>query len=153
MTSAQSLKKSVEQYFDNKGIKYAQFGDDDSSLLIRFKGDHYGIGLLIGFDPNTIGVSAHKFGKCASSMSEVYSILNGLNASYKWPKFYVDEDNSLCADYYLITDCSDAGESCLELAMRISQVVENALVENPHALQYDRGTDNMFTMAFVRVKL
>lgn len=59
---------------------------------------------------------------------------NALNEKYRWVNFYLNSESQGCARCDFVLHGKDAGEECLELLMRMLQIVDEAYPDLMNAL-------------------
>lgn len=57
--------------------------------------------------------------------ADVLMVCNGMNAKYKWVKFYIDSDNDITLQDDAILNINNAGDETLELIVRMIDILKN----------------------------
>lgn len=133
VTAAQ-MRQAFERHMDSEGIKYTVLDEDDSIVYLAFGGSRYETFVLVDFDEDMPCTSAHfnspGFAKILPGKNaEVLVKLNQINKRFRWVKFWADDDGTLTADCDAVLDIDSVGKECLEVSIRLSNIIENALDE------------------------
>lgn len=121
-------------YLDKMKIKYTPFpADEDVSVdVVRINKEVEGssVGFLFFFDKNDGIVNVYSLSICTipdDKVVDIYPVLNELNSTYHWVKFYIDENNEIyMAGDAVITE-NTSGPICFILLMKFHSIIEDAL--------------------------
>ena len=124
-------------HMDQKGVRYSV--ESENRVRISYSGDNAdSIVVNAFFDKDGEGkvqFIVWHLGKFSESrLAAGMAACNALNAKWRWVKFYLDSDNEGCADCDALLDESSAGEECMELLLRIVDIVDKAYPDLMRAL-------------------
>ncbi len=115
-----------------EGIKY-DVSKDKPYVYIKYKGDNFdSLTFSFFFDEDGESVALKVFSIVEfqpNQLLDAYEYCNKMNASYRWIKFYVDDDNELTADMDAVINERTVGEECYELLGRAVRIVDKACGE------------------------
>ena len=104
-----------------KHVFVLNFGGGDFSY------SHIAIHVVFDADGNSIQVVTSPIANVPiEKTSKLLLAVNELNSRFRWVKFYLDSDNDIIADADQIIDEYTAGESCVEIVMRVANIVDEA---------------------------
>lgn len=160
MATAEQLRAEFTSYMDQQGVKYRVTNDEDNIVRLSFAGrDSKGGGadttIFVDFDENgddagSVHFVAHKFASCTmQNYPTVLVKLNEFNARFRWVKFYVIEDGGkgyLTADSDAMLVAGAAAFECVASCFRMSDIVEDAIVELGDLIEPDDGKDELRAM-------
>lgn len=141
--TAPQMRNAFARFMDTKGIKYTVLDDDDNIIYLAFGGSRYDTFVLVDFDENVPCDSAHfssnGFAKIIPGKNaEALVKLNQINKKFRWVKFWMDDEGKFTADCDAVLDMATVGEECLQVAIRLSNIIENALEELEGVAQMDK---------------
>lgn len=118
----------VKAYLDQEGIIYKDGNED--VLSVTYSGEQLSeIRILIAFDTEDAKAefSCFSIGKFDEEQFPKGLIAcNSCNARYRWAKFYIDDENYVGVRADAILDEDSCGEECLELIIRLVNIVDEA---------------------------
>ena len=118
-------------YLDSIGMHYKILENKDIIQLGIGGLDNKGsMDLYVIFDDNdrTVGLRTHDLCQFPDNRKNVmYGVCNLLNCSYRWVKFYVDEnDNTITAADDAVVQADSSGQEIVELIAHMAGVVDKA---------------------------
>lgn len=127
-TEAFKWRAMCQRAFDDKGLKYEP-AENGPGIFIGFRGENCPhINMVVAFD-NDGEMNAHvmcmglgRFPK--GSLNNAYKLCNDLNDTYRWAKFYIDDEDDLCCDSDVSFGEGDCGELCHKTVMSIVGVID-----------------------------
>ena len=129
-----SATRRFLELLDEKEIDYTYTGVDSDNrdrITMKFEENDILISMLLFFydDNEHCGMRVwNLIDFNASDLEEMYKVCNGLNTSYKYVTFYVDEnDNSITVSEDLIFRLSSADEVCFEGLVRCVDICSQAM--------------------------
>ena len=124
-----TFKEAFIEFLDAKGVKYTEVDDRAVRLMWDSKSVSSGIKVLVIFDKdNHHGVHFVCNGFCSipeDKQNDLMVVCNALNKQYRWCKFYVDNDGDLMVEDDAILDMANVGEECIELILRMINIVDD----------------------------
>ena len=116
-------------YLDENNIKYDVM--DEESITIQYEGDYMDtIKVHVIFnagDPNYVVLVSWSIGHFDEAHLQAgYEAMNEVNNTYKWVKFYLDDDDDVTAKSDLIVDLNSCGEEILDRVLRMVWVSDEA---------------------------
>lgn len=131
--SAEEQALKIETEMVNANLK---FDRDDSQERIRiqlvfgggdFSYEHVVFHIIIDED----GTGAHVVSSPIVSVqtdryAQLLSACNECNTTYRWAKFYIDEDSDLMVECDVPLRDSSVGDECVEVVMRLADIVDQA---------------------------
>ena len=132
MATAENLREEFMRYMDLKDVKYTVFDEEDNIVYLAFGGDKETF-VLVDFDEEGNDASSARFvsqGFATVEKSKVPATLvklNEINRQFRWVKFHMSDDGKISADCDAVLTPGTVGEECLEITIRMSNIIENAL--------------------------
>ena len=132
MATAEDLRREFMNYMDAKGIKYTVLDEKDNIVYLAFGGDKETF-VLVDFDEEDDNASSvhflsQNFAKAERAMIPSALVkVNEINRSYRWVKFYISDDGEISADCDAVIQPGSVGAECLEITIRMSNIIEGAL--------------------------
>ena len=132
MATAEDLRREFMNHMDAKGIKYTVFDEDDNIVYLAFGGDKETF-VLVDFDEEGNNASSVHFLSQNFAKADRPNIpaalvkLNEINKSYRWVKFYMSDEGEISADCDAVIQPGSVGPECLEITIRMSNIIEGAL--------------------------
>ena len=121
--------KMTAAFFDAKGIKYAA-NDERNVIRTGFGANNKeNVEVLLIFDGDeTMGLRSFNYVKFPDAKKpQMYQLCSELNKSFRWVKFYVDEqDNTITLADDAVIQLETVGEEAFELMMRMIGIADNA---------------------------
>lgn len=123
--------KLTAAYFDSIDFKYDLEGENKEVIITGMSGldNISSVRILFFFDENqdSVHIIAPKIAKIPESKADqMYKVLNDLNRSFRWVKFYADEEGNIEADADCILDLDSCGKECLEIMERTVNIADSA---------------------------
>ncbi len=119
------------RYMDGNEIKYTDL--DDDAVRVSYNGEHIPtITVMCFFDEDSDGngqVTLRSWEICrvpADKRKEANEACNEANSKFRWAKFYIDEDNDLCAQIDAMLDEDSCARICDRLIERLVSIVDEA---------------------------
>ena len=56
----------------------------------------------------------------------MYAVINKVNSTYRWVKFYLDDDGDVRVEVDALLDDDSCGEECLGLFQRLGNIADDA---------------------------
>ena len=151
MATAEELRKEFTDYMDEREIKYTVLKEDDNIVYLAFGGDQDTY-VMVDFDENdndseSVHFSSHDFAVVEKANVPAALVkLNEVNQKYRWVKFYMSDNNKLCADCDATIFPGSVGYECFRSACRLSDIIEIALKDFEGIAEPDEDAMKMFTM-------
>ena len=85
--------------------------------------------ILYFFDANGNGVQAcipQLLKVPANKINDMYAVINKVNSTYRWVKFYLDDDGDVRVEVDALLDDDSCGEECLGLFQRLGNIADDA---------------------------
>ncbi|MCC8046019.1 MAG: YbjN domain-containing protein [Clostridiales bacterium] len=129
------MNRAAQAYIDTlekKTIKVKEiFETDDNQTVVKcgWNLSSTNIDVLVAFpeDCKYAALRCFNFAKVPKDrLGHALIVCNELNKKYKWVKFYVDDDGDMTAEDDAIIDVETCGEECLELMIRMTQIVNES---------------------------
>ena len=122
--------KVVKAYIESKGFNCQVMEGKDNVLWSTGSGENIqNARVIMNFDEDGRYVSLRSYNLCKfedSKKAAMYKVCSELNASYKWVKFYVDEDdNTITCQDDAIIQLDSAGPECFELLLRMFKIMDD----------------------------
>ena len=132
MATAESLRREFMSYMDKKDVKYTVFDEEDNIVYLAFGGDKETFVLVDfdeeGNDADSVHFVSQGFAKAERSKIPMALVkLNEINRQFRWVKFHMDEDGVISADCDAVISPGTVGEECLQITIRMSNIIESAL--------------------------
>lgn len=145
--STEQMRNKCMKDMEAKGLKSTLLDESDNIVFMSFGGKRYDTFVLLDFDEETYCTSVHlssqSFAKCDSSkLPAVVLKLNELNKRFRWVKFWVNDDCALTCDADSLVKYETVGDDCAELAIRMSNILEDALEALEGLATLDEETAN-----------
>ena len=122
-------------------LKYERKGDEEQPLFELgfgggdFKYNHVSIFVVFDSDGASVQLVSSPIARIPiEKTSGMLLAINDVNCRFRWVKMYLDRDNDLVAEADLIIDEYTAGESCVELVMRMASIIDDAYADLMKAL-------------------
>ena len=156
MGAPEELFKELQQFFDQDGVKYRVVNEADNLMRLVFSAtsskDGGGVRTTVLIDLDeaqehdgscTVHFASLSAGKCdEDKIPEAIVRINALNKRYRWVKFWFDDsDNTINADADAIIFTGTVGKECKQMAFRMSDIVEDALIQLRDIFKTDDGGD------------
>ena len=136
MADAKTQADSFEWALVAHELKYDRKENTEKPLFVLnfgggdFKYNHVAIHVVFDTDGNSVQVITSPIASVPiEKTSKMLLTLNDLNCKYRWVKLYLDSDNDLMADADQIIDEYTAGEACVEIVMRMANIIDEAYPE------------------------
>lgn len=153
----EQLFQEMLDFFDEDGIKYIVMNREDNFACLRFAPSSFkedgGIRtkVYIDFDERaerddsvTVHFASLSCAKCDEDrIPEAIVRINGMNKRYRWVKFWFDEsDNTINVDADAIVFSGSVGKECKQYAVRMSNILEDALIDMKDLFPIGDGDDD-----------
>lgn len=118
------------KHMDDKGIKYRTV--DERCVRISYNGDNISsVVVHVIFDKDGgHTVTFRDWEICSFKDDSKYAkgliVCNAMNAQYRWVKFYLDDDRDVVAQCDAVVDEDTVGKECMELVLRLVNIVDEA---------------------------
>lgn len=126
----ENYKEAFVAFLQENNVKFQDINDRVVTLSWASKKVPNGIKVLVAFDQdNNHGVHFVCNGFAVVPEEKLGAVLmacNGLNKLYRWFKFYIDDDMDVMVEDDAIVDIESVGKECLELILRMVNVVGDA---------------------------
>lgn len=116
------LLKNICSKFDEHDIEYQLVGDKQEIIVLinSVDGVPNPVKIAIFTDPddfenNIIQIRIYNLLKVQYITSSLLKTINELNASYRWYRVYLDDENDIVLDIDAIVDIDDPGEEVFAL--------------------------------------
>lgn len=152
MATAEQLRQEFMKFMDRKGLKYTVFDEDDNIVYLAFGGSKETF-VLADFDEegnkaDSVHFVSQGFAK-ASNIPAALVKLNEINKSYRWVKFYMDDQGTISADCDAMVYPGSVGEECTAICIRMSNIIEGALDKLAGVAEIDEDAKRMLDMMAV----
>ena len=132
MATAEQLRHEFERFMDSHDVKYTVIDEADNILALLFGGTTADTHVIVDFDEmgglaDGVNFRSEAFAKCNVSNSSIYPKLNQLNRDYRWVKFWVSDEGDISATSDAVVYLGSVGEECMQVAIRMSQIIEQAI--------------------------
>lgn len=132
MATAESLRREFMQHMDSRDIKYTVFDEDDNIVYLAFGGDKETYVLVdfdeAGNDADSVHFLSQNFAKAEKSKIPLALVrINEINRQYRWVKFHMSDDGEISADCDAVISPGSVGPECVQVAVRMSNIIEDAL--------------------------
>lgn len=141
MADAKTQADSFEWALMAHELKYERKGDEEQPLFELgfgggdFKYNHVSIFVVFDSDGASVQLVSSPIARIPiEKTSGMLLAINDVNCRFRWVKMYLDRDNDLVAEADLIIDEYTAGESCVELVMRMASIIDDAYADLMKAL-------------------
>ena len=127
-----SYKSEFLRACDAQGIRYRDV--DENRVSISYRGENTNdITVVVIFDNDGDGLVALRcwsFGKATPSKRlEFLECCNSLNTTYRWVKFYIDNDGDIAVSDDAVIDISSVGPEVIQLVHRMVGIYDDAYLE------------------------
>ena len=124
------IYENVKSYFDANGIRYEEVGGGDrEALSVAYSGkvmESVRVVLIFDKDGGSVALRCFNIAKVPEDkLMAAYVALNELNGKFRWVKLHVDEDREITAEDDAVISPESAGAECLELIVRMIDIVDN----------------------------
>ena len=132
MATAEDLRQEFMRFMDSKDVKYTVFDEDDNILYLAFGGEKETF-VLVDFDEEgnnatSVHFVSQNFAKAEKAKIPAALVkLNEINRQFRWVKFHMSDDGVISADCDAVLTPGHVGEECLEITIRMSNIIESAL--------------------------
>lgn len=135
--------RSFLELLDQENLSYNYAGtisDGEEHVFMENEDENFAYTINIYFHPDNDRTCAYVWNIITfedADFSKVLRVVNELNYTYKYTRFYVDEtDNTVtCALTLILHDDSDAGDIVLEGLLRMASILKKAY---PMLAEYDK---------------
>ena len=141
MADAKTQADSFEWALMAHELKYERKGDEEQPQFELgvgggdFKYNHVSIFVVFDSDGASVQLVSSPIARIPiEKTSGMLLAINDVNCRFRWVKMYLDRDNDLVAEADLIIDEYTAGESCVELVMRMASIIDDAYADLMKAL-------------------
>lgn len=115
------------QYLEQQNVLYST--PQDNAVLVTYNGDNLKkIPIYVFFDKDGDPYVCMKCWDVAKIADEKYEkglmACNALNQTYRWVKFYIDEDKDVIVQSDTFVDELTCGEECLILVKRMVSIID-----------------------------
>lgn len=128
----------TKAFLDAKDFKYMEITTKSKeALLLRMASDVVKLEIVVVFiDDVNVTLHCRKFCHIPDDkLEECYELCSDLNCSFRWVKFYVDEeDNTIRAEDDAVIKPENVGEEVYELVGRMTSVISNAYPKIMHMI-------------------
>ncbi len=123
-TSASNFASLLQE----QGLRYREIELDDGKSAVEcgFKLNGATFKIVLIFSANGKYVDLRSYGFASAPQDRLGNVLitcNELNKQFKWVKFLVDDDGDVNAEDDAIIDPNTGADECLELMMRMADIV------------------------------
>lgn len=122
--------KVTAAYFESRNMHCQVSGDDGEIIRVGFRGKNKdSLEVLLIFDEGNNSVALRSFGFCKvpeNKKANLYKLCSKLNDSFRWVKFYLDDDDTVTAADDAVIQLDSCGEECLELVLRMCKITDEA---------------------------
>ena len=127
-----SYKSEFIRALNAEGIKYRDI--DENRVSITYEGENASeIAIAVIFDSDGEGLVALRcwsFGKITEAKRVAYmTCCNSLNTTYRWVKFYIDNDGDIAVSLDAVIDMSSVGAEVIQLVRRMVGIYDDAYLE------------------------
>ena len=138
-----STTKDFLELLDQENLSYHFAGtisSDEEYVFLDNEDENFAYTINVYFHPDNDRACAYVWNIITfedADFANVLRVVNDLNYSYKYTRFYVDEtDNTVtCALTLILHDDNDAGDIVLEGLLRMASILKNAY---PMLVEYDK---------------
>jgi len=124
-------KQLFVDHMNEKGVRYTPLSLHSFQLL--FGGENMDtITVIVHFDEdgdNMITVFSMDIANFRSNEANGIWVCNELNKSYRWVRFFIDDDADLVVACDALIDETTCGEECMDLVNRVVSIVDEAYIE------------------------
>jgi len=158
MPTADSLRQEFMKYMDSKDIKYTVFDEEDNIVYLAFGGDKETF-VLVDFDEDgnnadSVHFLSGNFAKAEKAKIPLALVrVNEINRQYRWVKFYMSDEGEISADCDAIIAPGSVGPECVQIAMRMSNIIEDALDKLAGAAEINEEAKRMFDVIALMKRL
>lgn len=158
MATAESLRQEFMRHMDSRDIKYTVFDEDDNIVYLAFGGDKETF-VLVDFDEDgndaeTVHFVSNNFAKAEKSKIPLALVrINEINRQYRWVKFYMSDDGEISADCDAVVSSGSVGPECVQIAIRMSNIIEDALDKLAGAAEINEDAKRTFDLIAVMKRL
>ncbi len=104
---------------ESKNFHFEHFEDGDGDVIVKFPYDNrVTTCIFVGEEGRMVSMYTVFEKVPDEKLTDLYAVCNGLNAKYKWVKFYVDSMNNLVVQDDAILVPENAAAECFELIAR-----------------------------------
>ena len=131
MATAEDLRKEFMEFMDAKDMHYTVMDEEDNMVYLAFGGETDTFVMVDfdedGDDASSVHFSSLGFAKVEQDdMAAALVKLNEVNTKYRWATFFI-HDNELSANCDAKIYPGSVGPECFELAIRLSNIIEDAI--------------------------
>lgn len=123
-----NYKKQFMNFLDSKGIKYVD--KDEFVVKVSYNGKNLkNISSYTFFDDDggsTVQVRCWEIANFKGKEAKGLIACNKANYTYRWLKFYLDKDMDVVASIDARLDPNSSAEECLEMVLRLINVIDEA---------------------------
>ena len=152
MVTAEDLRKEFTDFMDEHDIHYTVMDEKDNMVYLAFGGDQHTYVMVDfdetdGRDAESVHFSSPGFATVEkANVPAALIALNKVNRKFRWVKFFMGDDNKLCADCDATVFPGTVGQECFHCAGRMSDIIEHALKEFEGVAEVDEETMKMLSM-------
>ncbi len=134
-----NFKNLFMSYMDSEGVRYTELDTEKNNVVkVVYNGDNLkSIAVFVFFDADgdpLVQLKCWDIANFKGKEEKAIRVCNDLNATYRWVKFYVDDDADIIADIDAVIDASSCGAECLQLVRRLVNITDEAYPEIAKAL-------------------
>ena len=134
-----NYKNLFMSYMDSEGVRYTELDTEKNNVVKAvYNGDNLkSIAVFVFFDSDgdpLVQLKCWDIANFKGKEDKAIRVCNDLNATYRWVKFYVDDDADIIADIDAVVDFGSCGAECLQLVRRIVNIVDESYPEIARAL-------------------
>ena len=151
MVTAEELRKEFTDFMDEHDIRYTVMDENDNMVYLAFGGDQDTY-VMVDFDEDdeddaqSVHFSSLGFASVErSNIPAALVTLNKVNSNYRWVKFFLRDDNKLCADCDAMVFPGTVGQECFHSAGRMSNIIEHAIKEFEGVAEVDQSAMMMLS--------
>lgn len=158
MATAESLRQEFMRYMDSKDIKYTVFDEEDNIVYLAFGGDKETF-VLVDFDEDGNNADSAHFLSSNFAKAEKATIplalvrLNEINRQYRWVKFYMSDEGEISADCDAVLSPGSVGPECVQISMRMSNIIEDAIDKLAGAAEINEEAKRMLDIIALMKRL
>ena len=134
-----NYKNLFMSYMDSEGVRYTELDTEKNNVVkVVYNGDNLkSIAVFVFFDSDgdpLVQLKCWDIANFKGKEDKAIRVCNDLNATYRWVKFYVDDDADIIADIDAVIDVASCGAECLQLVRRLVNITDEAYPEIAKAL-------------------
>lgn len=131
-----SYKELFMRYMDQEGIKYVD--RDEFLVKVTYTGDNLkSIPVYVFFDKDGDPIVQFKCWDIANFKDKegkgIFAC-NIANKTYRWVKFYLDDDSDVVASIDAYIDASTCGRECMSLVRRVVNITDEVYPDFARAM-------------------